>query len=62
VGIIAATSVQLGWATLQLVPSMPVAIAIFLGAFAAVWFWKSRYAIAIVLVGSAIAGWALFKQ
>lgn len=62
VGIIAATSVQLGWATLQRVPSIPVAVAIFVAAFAAVWFWKSRYAIAAVMAGSAIAGWGLFSQ
>ena len=61
VGIIAATSLQLGWATLQRVPSAPVAVAIFLAAFAAVWFWKSRYAIAVVLAGCAIVGWALFR-
>ncbi|CAN5325996.1 chromate efflux transporter [soil metagenome] len=60
VGIIAATSLQLGWTTLQRVPSMPVAVAIFFLTFAAVWFWKSRYATAVVLAGSAIAGWALF--
>ncbi len=62
VGIIAATSVQLAWATLQRVPSVPIALAIFLGAFAAVWFWKSRYAIAVVLIVSAMAGWAMFTQ
>ncbi|CAN5142751.1 chromate efflux transporter [soil metagenome] len=61
VGIIAATSVQLGWATLQRVPSIPVAIAIFLMTFTAVWFWKSRYATAVVLAASAIAGWAFFR-
>ncbi len=61
VGIIAATSLQLALATLQRVPSAPIAVAIFLAAFAAVWFWKSRYAIAVVLAGSAIVGWALFR-
>ena len=61
VGIIAATSVQLASATLQRVPSAPVAVAIFLAAFAAVWFWKSRYAIAVVLAGCATVGWGLFR-
>jgi len=61
VGVIAATSLQLALATLQRVPSAPVAVAIFLVAFAAVWFWKSRYAIAVVLAGSAMVGWALFR-
>ncbi|WGM48893.1 Chromate transport protein [Brevundimonas sp. NIBR10] len=61
VGIIAATSLQLGWATLERVPSIPVAVAIFVLAFAAVWFWKSRYAIAVILAGAALAGWLLFR-
>ena len=60
-GIIAATSLQLGWATLQRVPSIPVAIAIFVLAFAGVWFWRSRYAIAVILAGAALAGWLLFR-
>ncbi|WP_395649998.1 chromate efflux transporter [Brevundimonas sp.] len=61
VGIIAATSLQLGWATLQRVPSIPVTIAIFVLAFAAIWFWKSRYATAVILAGAASAGWLLFR-
>ncbi len=59
VGIIAATSLQLGWATLQRVPSVPVALAIFAAALAIVWFWKSRFAPAVVLGAGALAGWAL---
>ena len=61
VGIIAATSLQLGWATLERVPSLPVAVAIFVLAFAAVWFWKSRYATAVILALAALAGWLLFR-
>lgn len=61
VGIIAATCVQLGWATLQRVPSAPAAIAIFVLALTTVWFWKSRYAPAVVLLGAALAGWAVFR-
>ncbi len=61
VGIIAATSLQLGWATLQRVPSVPVAFVIFAAALAAVWFSKSRYAPAVVLASAALAGWALFR-
>ncbi|MFN3670021.1 MAG: chromate efflux transporter [Brevundimonas sp.] len=59
VGIIAATSLQLGWATLQRVPSVPVALAIFAAALAIVWFWKSRFVPAVVLGAGALAGWAL---
>lgn len=61
VGIIAATSVQLAFATFERLPSMPAAAGIFVLAFAAVWFWKSRYAIAVVLAVSAAVGWALFR-
>jgi chromate transporter len=61
VGIIAATSLQLGLTMLQRAPSVPIAILIFATAFAAVWFWKSRYAAAVVLALSALAGWALFR-
>ncbi|WP_425984069.1 chromate efflux transporter [Brevundimonas sp. TWP1-2-1b1] len=61
VGIIAATSLQLGLTTLQRAPSIPIALLIFATAFAAVWFWKSRYAAAVVLALSALAGWALFR-
>ena len=61
VGIIAATSLQLGLTTLQRAPSVPIALLIFATAFAAVWFWKSRYAAAVVLALSALAGWALFR-
>lgn len=61
VGIIAATSLQLGWATLERVPSLPVAVAIFVLAFAAIWFWKSRYATAVILALAALAGWLLFR-
>jgi chromate transporter len=62
VGIIAATSLQLGWATLQRAPSIPVAAAIFVSAMAAVWFWKSRYAGAVVLATAGVAGWLLFRS
>jgi len=61
VGIIAATSLQLGWATLQRVPSIPAALAIFAAAFAVVWFWKSRYAGLVVLAAAALAGWLVFR-
>jgi chromate transporter len=61
VGVIAATCLQLGWATLQRVPSIPVALLIFSAAFAALWFWKSRYATTVILAVSTLAGWAMFR-
>lgn len=60
VGVIAATTIQLGWTTIQRVPSIPIAVVIFAGAFAAVWFWKSKYATAVVLLVAGLAGWLLF--
>lgn len=60
VGIIAATSLQLGWATLERVPSVAIASAIFIAAFAGVWFWKSKHATATAFAAAAVAGWALF--
>lgn len=62
VGIIATTSLDLGWNTLQRVPSIPVAFAIFTAALLAVWFWKSRYAIVVILIAASIGGWILFRQ
>ena len=61
VGIIAATSLQLGWGTLQRAPSIPAAVAIFIAALVAVWFWKSRYAGLVVLAAAGLAGWLLFR-
>lgn len=61
VGIIAATSVELGWATLQRAPSMAAAAAIFAGALAVAWAWKSRYAVPAVLAAAAVVGWGVMR-
>ncbi|MET3835391.1 chromate transporter [Brevundimonas sp. UYEF29] len=61
VGIIAATSVELGWATLQRAPSMAVAVAIFTVALVVAWAWKSRYAVPAVLAAAAVAGWGVMR-
>ena len=60
-GIIAATSVDLGWATLQRSPSMPAAVAIFAVALAVAWAWKSRYAVPAVLAAAAVVGWGVMR-
>ncbi|WP_295224812.1 chromate efflux transporter [uncultured Brevundimonas sp.] len=60
-GIIAATSVDLGWATLQRSPSMPAAVAIFAVALAVAWTWKSRYAVPAVLAAAAVVGWGVMR-
>lgn len=56
VGIIAITSLQIGWATLERAPSIPIAFVIFLVALLTVWFWKSRYATVAILFAAGIAG------
>ncbi|MEW6539944.1 MAG: chromate efflux transporter [Pseudomonadota bacterium] len=61
VGIIAATSVELGWAALQRAPSMAAAAAIFAGALAVAWAWKSRYAVPAVLAAAAVVGWGVMR-
>lgn len=61
VGIIAATSVELGWATLQRAPSMAAAVAIFAGTLAVAWTWKSRYAVPAVLAAAAVVGWGVMR-
>lgn len=60
-GIIAATSVELGWATLQRAPSMAAAVAIFAVALAVAWTWKSRYAVPAVLAAAAVVGWGVMR-
>ena len=61
VGIIAATSVELGWATLQRAPSMAAAVVIFAVALAVAWAWKSRYAVPAVLAAAAVVGWGVMR-
>ena len=60
VGIIAATSLQLGWATALRVPSLWWAALIFVVGLAVVWRWKSKFNAPVVIVLAAIAGWAAF--
>lgn len=60
VGIIAATSFDLAWTTLQRAPSAPIAAGLMILAFTALWFWKSRYAVTVVLGLSAAGGWLVF--
>lgn len=60
-GIIAATSVELGWATLQRASSMAAAVAIFAVALAVAWTWQSRYAVPAVLAAAAVVGWGVMR-
>lgn len=60
VGIIAATTLQLGTATADRVPTAWPALAIFAGALAIIYFWKSGVSAVVVVGLAAIAGWMAF--
>lgn len=60
VGIIAATTLQLGAATVERVPAIWPAAAIFAVALAIVYRWKSRFAAAVIVGLAAIAGGLAF--
>lgn len=53
VGLILSTAVKQGVDVLRGAP----AAAIFLGALALLYAWKSPYAIAVTVLGSALTGW-----
>lgn len=61
VGIIAATTLQLGVETAQRVPSLWQAGGLFLAALATAWFWKSKWNALVVLLGAAVFGALLFS-
>ncbi len=60
VGIIAATTQQLGAATADRVPTALPALVIFAGALAIIYLWKSRLSAVVVVGLAAVAGWAAF--
>ncbi|MES2860241.1 MAG: chromate efflux transporter [Pseudomonadota bacterium] len=60
VGIIAATTLQLGVATAGRVPDIWPAVAIFAGALVIVYLWKSKFAAAVIVGLAAVAGWLAF--
>jgi len=60
VGIIAATTQQLGAATADRVPTALPALVIFAGALAIIYLWKSRLSAAVVVGLAAVAGWVAF--
>jgi chromate transporter len=60
VGIIAATTQQLGAATADRVPTALPALVIFAGALAIIYLGKSRLSAAVVVGLAAVAGWVAF--
>ncbi len=59
VGIIAATLLQLGWATALRVSSPVAGVAIFAGAVAAVMLLKGKWVAPALVIAAGIAGWLL---
>lgn len=60
VGVIAVTAFQLGAAAVESSPALWVTAALFAGALAVVYVWRSRYGAPLVLLAGATAGALLF--
>lgn len=59
VGVIAATLLQLGWATALRVSSPVAGIAVFAGAVASVMLLKGKWVAPALVIGAGVAGWLL---
>lgn len=59
VGLIAATTVDLALVTAARVPSLALAVAIFVAALAFLYAWKNKLNVAVAIVGAGVAGWLL---
>ena len=59
VGLIAATTVDLAFVTAARVPSLAVAVSIFVAALAFLYAWKNKLNIAVAIIGAGVAGWLL---
>lgn len=57
VGLIAATTLQLAQATAGRVPSLWPAAAIFAGALAVLYLWKSKLNVVVIVLAAGLAGW-----
>ena len=62
VGLIGVTAVQLGWNVARSVPSAVLALAVFGLALATLYLWRSKWNVPVVVLGSAMAGAALFNS
>ena len=60
VGIIAAATIQLAWATAPRLPSLWPALLIFAVALAIVYLWKSRFSAVVIVALAGMAGWLAF--
>ena len=55
-GLIAVTAIQLGWNVAKSVPSVPIAAIIFAAGLTVLYIWQSKLNVAVVVLGSALAG------
>jgi len=62
VGLIGVTAVQLGWNVAQSVRSAVLGLAMFGLALAALYLWRSKWNVLVVVLGSALAGAVLFNS
>lgn len=60
VGLIAATTLELGYTTAQNAPALTSAVAIFAAALAVLYAWKARMAVLYIVIGAGLAGLLLF--
>ena len=60
VGLIAVTAVQLGWSVSESVPSVLFGTILFAAGLALLYFWPSKLAVPVVILGSGIGGAILF--
>ena len=61
VGLIAATTVELSIALAPRLPSLPLALLIFVPALAALYLWKSKLNVLLAVAGSGALGAILFR-
>lgn len=61
VGLIAATAIQLAWGQLQSAGQPVIGVAVFVGALAVIWLWKSPLAAPVAITLGGLAGWLLLR-
>jgi len=61
VGLIGVTAAQLGSNVSRSMPSLPLGVALFALALAALYLWRSKLSVPVVVLGSALAGYVLFR-
>lgn len=60
VGLIAATTLELGFTTAQSTADLPLALVIFVTALGLLYAWKSKTAVLYIVLGAGLAGFVMF--